>query len=394
MTKVVAGSEVPVRRRARGSISRLPSGSLRVRVYVGVDPVSRRQRWLSETVKQGPTAAAQAEEVCRRLVERVQRSRCLRTDATLNELLDRHLVLLCCGEHTRESYEYTAARHIRPFLGRLRLSAVTPEQLDELYAGLLRCREHCSLRAKPGHSCRPLGSATVRKIHYLLGSAFRRAVRWGWIDRNPTYGATAPPPSLPEPLPPTPAEATRILAEAWRDPDLGPLVWVAMATGARRGELCALRWCHIDTVDGVMVIRSAIAQARRGLWEKDTKFHQRRHVALDPITCTILGTYHQERSRRAAVAGVVLSDDGFVFSPRTDARACWSPQELSRQYRRLVDRLGIRTSLHTFKAAARVRIPFGSTLRHRGDLGAGNQQVDAVDRAGGCDPAGDCCQRS
>jgi integrase len=138
MTKAVASSQVPVRRRARGSISRLPSGSLRVRVYVGIDPVSRRQRWLSETVRAGPTAAAQAEEVCRRLVERVQRSRCLRMDATVNELLDRHLALLYCGEHTRESYEYTAAWHIRPFLGHLRLSAVTPERLDELYAGLLR----------------------------------------------------------------------------------------------------------------------------------------------------------------------------------------------------------------------------------------------------------------
>ena len=190
MTKAAASSQVPVRRRARGSISRLPSGSLRVRVYVGVDPVSRRQRWLSETVKQGPTATAQAEEACRRLVERVRRSRCLRTDAMLNELLDRHLALLYCGEHTRESYEYTAARHIRPFLGHLRLLAVTPEQLDELYTDLLRCRERCSRRPKPGHMCRPLCPATVRKIHYLLSSAFRRAVRWGWIDRNPTSVAT------------------------------------------------------------------------------------------------------------------------------------------------------------------------------------------------------------
>jgi integrase len=303
-----------------------------VRVYVGVDPVSRRQRWLSETVKPGPTAAAQAEEVCRRLVERVRRSRCLRTDATLNELLDRHLALLYCGEHTRESYEYTAARHILPFLGHLRLSAVTPEQLEELYATLLRCREHCSLRAKPGHTCRPLGSGTVRKIHYLLGSAFGRAVRWGWIDRNPTNGAIAPPPSLPEPLPPTPSEAACILAEAWKDADLGPLVWVAMATGARRGELCALRWRHVDTVEGVMVIRSAIAQARRRVWEKDTKFHQRRHVALDPVTCTILDTYRQQLRRRAVAVGVTLSDDGFVFSLQADAATCWSPQELSRQY--------------------------------------------------------------
>jgi hypothetical protein len=38
-----------------------------------------------------------------------------------------------------------------------------------------------------------------------------------------------------------------------------------------------------------------------------------------------------------------------VFSPQTDSLACWSPQELSRQYRRLVDRLRIHTSLHKLR---------------------------------------------
>jgi integrase len=286
----------------------------------------------------------------------------LRTDATVNELLDRHLTLLHCGEHTRESYEYMAARHIRPFLGQLRLLAVTPERLDELYVEVLRCREHCPLRPDAGHKaggkarhvCRPLRPATVRKIHYVLSSAFGRAVRWGWIDRSPTCEAAKPPMPHPEPQPPTPVEAARIVTEAWKDPDLGPLVWVAMATGARRGELCALRWRHIDTARGLMVLRCSIAQAgsrRAGIrvWEKDTKLHQRRHIALDPVSITILDTYRQQRHQRAAMVGVTLSDDGFVFSPRADARTCQSPQWLSNRYRQLVRELGIRTSLHKLR---------------------------------------------
>src|SRR5688500_12397097 len=56
MTQVAAGSSsVSVPRRARGSISRLSSGSLRVRVYAGTDPVTGRQGYLSETVGPGPT---------------------------------------------------------------------------------------------------------------------------------------------------------------------------------------------------------------------------------------------------------------------------------------------------------------------------------------------------
>lgn len=90
----------------------------------------------------------------------------------MNELLDRYLAMLHCGEHTRESYEYLAARHIRPVLGRLRLLAATAERLDGLHAQLLRCREHCPARVEAGHVCRPLHPGTVRKIHYLLQGRF------------------------------------------------------------------------------------------------------------------------------------------------------------------------------------------------------------------------------
>jgi hypothetical protein len=44
-------------RRVRGRIETLPSGSLRVKVYVGIDPVSKKRLYLEETVPTGPRAA-------------------------------------------------------------------------------------------------------------------------------------------------------------------------------------------------------------------------------------------------------------------------------------------------------------------------------------------------
>jgi integrase len=38
------------------------------------------------------------------------------------------------------------------------------------------------------------------------------------------------------------------------------LVWLAMVTGARRGELCALTWERVDLKAGVLAIQSSIAQ--------------------------------------------------------------------------------------------------------------------------------------
>jgi LacI family xylobiose transport system transcriptional regulator len=55
----------------RGEIEKLPSGSLRVRVYAGIDPVSRKRRYLMETVPAGPTAARDAEAARTRLVRAV-----------------------------------------------------------------------------------------------------------------------------------------------------------------------------------------------------------------------------------------------------------------------------------------------------------------------------------
>jgi len=85
------------------------------------------------------------------------------------------------------------------------------------------------------------------------------------------------------------------------------------------------------------------------MWEKDTKLHQRRHIALDRTTIAVLNTYHQQRQQRAAAVDVTLPADRFVFSPRVDGRTPRSPNALSCQYRRMVDRLGIHTTIHKLR---------------------------------------------
>ncbi|GAA3730176.1 LacI family DNA-binding transcriptional regulator [Plantactinospora mayteni] len=68
-------SDPSSRRRARGEVERLPSGSLRVRVYAGLDPVSKKRRYLVETVPAGPTAERDAEAVRVRLLAEVDERR-------------------------------------------------------------------------------------------------------------------------------------------------------------------------------------------------------------------------------------------------------------------------------------------------------------------------------
>ena len=69
--------------RSRGSIDELPSGALRVRVYAGVDPVTKRRHDLIEIIPPGPGADKQARRTRDRLISQVEERRNPRTNATV-----------------------------------------------------------------------------------------------------------------------------------------------------------------------------------------------------------------------------------------------------------------------------------------------------------------------
>jgi len=352
------------RKRSRGSVEELPSGSLRVSVYAGIDPVTKRRHYLREIIPAGPKAVAEAEKVMRRLAGQVDERRHPRTNATVSHLLDKHFELVTLERSTRATYVGYADKHIRPLIGAVKVGALDADTFDSFHAELRRCRDHCDgrpytdhrtswahdcdVRCHP-HECRPLGAATIRQIHFILSSALKRAVRWRWLATNPIVQAEPPAAPKPNPQPPTPLEAGRILAAAWADLDWGALVWLAVVTGVRRGELCGLQWRKVDLEAGVLTLNRSIGQRNKQTWEKDTKTHQQRRIALDPETVDILTEHRQRCADRAASLGTDLSADAFVFSLAPDGSTYLRPNSVSERYSDLADRLGIRTSLHKLR---------------------------------------------
>jgi integrase len=337
------------RSRTRGGVEQLPSGSLRVSVYAGIDPVSKKRHYLVETVPAGPSAARDAERARTRLLNQVDERRNPRTKATVNQLLDRWLEVVELETTTRNSVVGRLNRHVRPVLGAVSVSRLDAETLESFYAQLRRCRERCGGGRQAGHTCRPLAPATVRLIHANLSAALSSAVRWRWLAVNPAAQAAKPTVPKSDPQPPSEHEAARIVVEAWKDPDWGMLVWLAMVTGARRGELCALRWDRIDFTTGVLQIRTSIAQQGADTWEKDTKTHQQRRITLDPQTLALLRTYHARRVALAAVVNMDLSSDARIFSPVPDGSMWVKPDTVGQRYARMCARLGWDMHLHQLR---------------------------------------------
>ena len=333
----------------------------------------------------GPRAAQEAERIRTRLLSQFDERRSPRTRATLGQLLDKWLKVLDVDPSTRRGYGNNIRKHIRPLLGSLSLTRLDVETLDSFYAELRRCRDHCDgrpqlqhrtnqdhhcdehstqpcsptdpancracRRACKPHVCRGLADSTVRQIHWIISGALDRGVVWQWIAVNPAEHANKPPLPHPDPRPPTAQEAARLVERAWSaDPDWGTLVWTHMTTGARRGEICGLRWSHVDLDLETITIRRTVYLDDRGqLQEKDTKTHQQRRVLLDPETAEVLREHQARAKSRAAAVGSSLRPSSYVFSGDPESLVPLKPDSVSQKYKRMAASLDIDTTLKSLR---------------------------------------------
>jgi integrase len=143
-----------------------------VRVYAGVDPVSKRRHYLTEIVAAGPGADRRARAVRDRLVSQVEERRTPRTKATVDQLLERYLDQFDGAASTLTLYRGYVRNHISPFLGKIKASALDADILDSFYVELRRCRAHCSgrpfvqHRTAVEHRCDHRCGQTVGCDHY------------------------------------------------------------------------------------------------------------------------------------------------------------------------------------------------------------------------------------
>jgi integrase len=189
-------------------------------------------------------------------------------------------------------------------LGRTPASSVTAGELDAMYARLDRDG---------------LGASGVRAWHALISGALSAGLRWGELDRNPAKSASPPPEPRPTGTAPEPELARRYLDAVERaEPTLGALLRVAALTGARRGELCALRWSDLDVERATLRIeRSLTSPKGKRAAEGSTKNRRRRTIELSPEALAELVAHRARREALCHSAEVELRPRGFVFGPDT-----------------------------------------------------------------------------
>jgi integrase len=336
----------PRNRRGRGYIEPLPSGSFRAVVPCGMDVLTGQRRNLRETAATYP----EAEVALTKLQRQVDENKHPKSAITVAEAIERWLEVAKLEETTRDRYEDLIRLYILPTFGTLQAGKIDAELLERFYARLERCRALCKGRPPKGHACRPLSTSTTRKIHFIIRGAFGLAVRWNYLSVNPAELAKSPSPAKTEPDPPSAAEAATLLNDAWTDPAWGLMLWLVMVTGCRRGELCALRWRHLDTERCQLWVQRSTAQPKSGITEKDTKAGGLRRVGLDPYTMELLAKLRERMATQLAALGCTLTEDAFLFSGAPDCSAPLPPRSVTKRYARMAKRLKLRsTRLHSLR---------------------------------------------
>jgi len=183
---------------------------------------------------------------------------------------------------TAQRYEELLRLHVCPTLGRVPLARLEIAAVNDLLA------------AKRAAGLAP---RTVHHVRAVLRTLLNAALREGVVTRN--VAAWSDPPRVPhvERVTLAPAQAQRLVEAAHTERD-GTIWTLALATGARQGELLGLTWDDYDEAARTLRIRHALNRVDGLLTLVDTKTpSSRRVVVVAPVVAEALA---RQRTAQAA----------------------------------------------------------------------------------------------
>jgi integrase len=208
---------------------------------------------------------------------------------------------------TAERYRELVENQIVPHIGDKTLQKLKPADIENWHTAL---RTNGRKDGKGGVSARTIGHA-----HRVLSKALRQAARHDLVAKNVAAEEGAPKVDADEVVILTDDQIAELLTKlAGRA--IYSRVIVALFTGARRGELLALRWSNTDLETKVIQIREALEETKaNGIRFKRAKTKNgRRDITLPDIVVDALREHRrQQLELRMALGLGKLADDALVF---------------------------------------------------------------------------------
>lgn len=222
----------------------------------------------------------------------------------LSEFLERWLEEIArprIRRSTYASYEMMIRLYINPKLGTKRLSDVHAHEIQKTYNDM----------RKSG-----LSSRTVRYAHNVLSSAFKQAIKWQMLIRNPCDVCELPRLEKTEMKYFTPDQVSAFLQTA-KDDKHFLIFLLALETGMRPEEYLAIQWKDIDLEAGILSVRRALVWNRKGggfRFEEPKTSKSRRSIPLSNSVVSALKGQRRTQLEQRMKLGADYGNLDLVFA--------------------------------------------------------------------------------
>ena len=192
---------------------------------------------------------------------------------------------------------------INKVIGHIKLQDINVKILEEFYNDI---RQNTSYSDK-----------TIQHFYTIINTALKRAIMWGYIINNPNSLIEKPKVRKKEIECYSPEDVELLLECIKNEPiKYQALIFLALDSGARRGEIVGLTWNDIDFNKKTMRINKSVQYTKElGIFEKDTKTQSSdRIIYISDKTISILKKYKNQQQRNKFKLGDKWENSKRIFT--------------------------------------------------------------------------------
>lgn len=362
--------------------------SYRIRVYKGVTGDGRRMKpyikyWTPEP---GMTAKQIEKEVNRIAVlfeEEVEAgNEVVNQNIKFKDFIPQYMEItkVRMSPLTLQFYDRIIDRLLIPYFGNKRLQDIKTAHVQGFINHLMELDpEHASAT----NNTDKLSPSTVRRYLTVLQSIFKQAVKLEIIANNPAKGDKLTIPRVVNPKIEifTKAEAAEML-KCLQEEDLmfQTFIQLAIITGARRGELAALKFSDFDFDKCQLTIsRAAIKLKDQEISIKPPKDYEIRTVTVNRHCIQLVKMLQEQHKEDKQRLGDRWKGDDWVFTQWNGE--IMNPQTPTKQFRQFLKKHGLKhRKLHSLRHTSATLLLYGGVNIRQVQARLGHSEIETTQK--------------
>ena len=272
---------------------------------------------------------------------------------------------------TRKGYIAQLETHVRPALGAVKMSELTPVMINSFYNDLLKQGRAVIKRDEDGKVMKdaagnkimdhaPLSPKSVRNIHGVLTKCLKTAVKMKVIKENPALAVADNLPRVEKKeVRPLTDEEVKMFVAKLEGEEYKRLFQAILFMGLRESEASGLTWDCVDFANGVVTIKQQLIKRKKadgGYTLASTKSDKKRVITPAPFVMDVLKKRKAEQIEQRFAAGVAW--EGFKDESEQRAALCFTtatgshlcPQTIYAHYKKIAGEIGADdTTVHTLR---------------------------------------------